>query len=82
MEEQFKEIDRRVHSPENEERYNFLAAHPDDIPGGKDFLTDSKTAKNLLNTIKSNTNPHLNYNAQYRHLIQNMTDWLNSNGWA
>ncbi len=81
-EEQFNEIDRRVHLKENAERYHQLVAHPEEISGGKEFLKNSKMAKNLLDTIEKNTDPRLNHKAQYRHLIQYMTNWMNENGWA
>lgn len=82
MEERFREIDERVHAAENAERYDQLVAHPDAVPGGKEFLENAKKAKDLLTTIRNNTDPHINYTAQYRHLIQKMTDWLDNNGWA
>lgn len=82
MEERFREIDKRVHAAENAERYAQLVAHPDAVQGGKEFLENARKAKNLLNTIRNNTDPHINYTAQYRYLIQKMTDWLNDNAWA
>lgn len=82
MKELFEEIDRRVHMPENEERYHHLCLHPSEVAGGKEFLENSKRAKCLLEAMEKNNNPHLTYAPQYRCVIQNMTDWLDSNGWA
>lgn len=82
MKKLFDEIDKRVHLPENEEKYHQLYLHTSEIDGGKNFIAKAEQARNLLKAMDENTNPRLTYAPQYLHIIQDMTEWLDNNGWA
>lgn len=82
MEKLLDEIDKRVHLPENEEKYHQLWLHTSEVAGGKEFIEHFNRAVSLLKTMDENTNPRLTYAPQYRHIIQDMTEWLDNNGWA